>query len=197
MRGMIYEMAPDGSDQQVYARGLRNAVGFDFVDGTLYATENGADHLGPNAPNDVVYQLERGEHYGWPYCYEQDGVIQRDTTRSWQADFNCSEVPQSFASLEPHAAPLGITYIDNVHPALNNTMLVAQHGSFEPRVGTEPKVLRLTRTGSTTPLMRGFENAAGERVIRPVDFHRFRDGFLMSDDIGGRIFYIEPTEVEE
>src|SRR5580765_260954 len=43
----ILSLRPDGSDVQVVARGLRNPYGLAFgPDGALYATVNGADHLG-------------------------------------------------------------------------------------------------------------------------------------------------------
>ena len=54
VRATIIEMDPDGKNNRYFARGLRNAVGLRWVDGTLYATNMGSDHLGPNRPADTM-----------------------------------------------------------------------------------------------------------------------------------------------
>jgi len=50
-------LVADGSGEEVYATGLRNAVGFDWQpeDGQLYATDNGRDLLGDEFPPDERY----------------------------------------------------------------------------------------------------------------------------------------------
>ncbi len=57
VRATIIEMDPDGKNQRYFARGLRNAVGLRWLDGTLYATNMGSDHLGPE-------QTRRHDHLG-------------------------------------------------------------------------------------------------------------------------------------
>ncbi len=51
-RAAIYRCNPDGSEFEVYARGLRNAVGMIFKPGTgeLFASCNGRDLLGDDLP---------------------------------------------------------------------------------------------------------------------------------------------------
>ena len=51
-RAAIVRYSPDGSGGEMFARGLRNAVGFDWRPGTqeLYATDNGRDLLGDDYP---------------------------------------------------------------------------------------------------------------------------------------------------
>ncbi len=48
----ILRMDADGSNAEIYARGVRNSIGFDWdpADGTLWFTDNGRDWLGPDAP---------------------------------------------------------------------------------------------------------------------------------------------------
>lgn len=65
--GTIPDDNPFGSDNPVYAYGLRNSFDFGFdADGRLYASENGAE------VNDEVNLIEAGNNYGWPllegYC---------------------------------------------------------------------------------------------------------------------------------
>lgn len=200
MRGMIYSMAPDGTDKRVYADGLRNAVGFTWAQlpgatsTALYATENGVDHLGDGEPNDVMYQLTKGEHYGWPYCYESDGETRKDTTRNWSTDYSCEEVPEPFTSFAPHTAPLGVEYFERGPDVLEGAFLVALHGSFEPRLGNGYKVVRVAPDGERTVLMDGFLEMEPEitRYGRPVDFLQYdENSFFFTDDYHGRIYYVE------
>src|SRR5262245_29210103 len=69
VRASVIEMDPDGKNQRHFARGLRNAVGLRWVDGKLFATNMGADHLGDSKPADTMYEVKEGTNYGWPYCY--------------------------------------------------------------------------------------------------------------------------------
>ena len=52
----ILSFEADGSDQQVYARGVRQSVGFAFRPGTseLWFTDNGRDMLGDDMPPDEL-----------------------------------------------------------------------------------------------------------------------------------------------
>ena len=66
-----------------FATGIRNGMGIDFVtDGKLYATQHGRDQLHDNWPTlfpTTTYQAEnpaeefvqvnKGDDFGWPYCY--------------------------------------------------------------------------------------------------------------------------------
>lgn len=201
MRGMIYNMNPDGSDKRVVADGLRNAVGFTWADGTIYATENGVDHLGPGAPDGVMYRITEEEHYGWPYCYESDGEIERDTATDWQREYSCDEAPRSFASFRPHTAPLGVEYFPSfvktsegrqkTHPVLENSFLVALHGSFEPQLGNGYKIVRVSKEGNVETFADGFLGENNERYARPVDFLQHdENSFFFTDDYRGRIYYV-------
>lgn len=213
MRAMIYSMNPDGSDKQIYVDGLRNAVGFAWADGKLYATANGVDHLGSQAPDDVMYKLVKDEFYGWPYCYESNGKIYSDTSRKWTRLFSCEEVPLSFSAFEPHAAPLGIEYFpENAHPALKNTFLVALHGSFDSKIRVGYHIVRVSKNGEQEIFMDGFlteNNKQTRRIIntayahgdqstgnmerfgRPVDIlQKDANSFFFTDDYKGRIYYV-------
>lgn len=213
MRAMIYSINPDGSDKRVYADGLRNAVGITWANGALYATINGADHLGPQAPDDVMYKLTEGEYYGWPYCYELNEKIYLDTSRKWTQSFSCAQVPRSFTAFEPHAAPLGIQYFpENTHPLLRNSFLVALHGSFDPEISAGYHIVKVSRDGKQGVFMDGFLTGKGmrtewiintvhahtdqpfgdiERSGRPVDIlQKDNNSFFFTDDYNGRLYYV-------
>ncbi len=98
IRASLTVMDPDGKDQHIIAKGLRNAVGLRYVPqvdgGALFATNMGADHLGDRSPEDTFLELDSNDHagpaintaqpanYGWPTCYFLDGAPHADPTVS-------------------------------------------------------------------------------------------------------------------
>lgn len=192
MRAMIYSMNPDGSDQRVEGEGLRNTVGIEIAEGELYATANGVDHLGPDTPEEMMYKVENGQHYGWPYCYVEDGQNVADTSQVWETPLDCNEVPLPVTTFEARSAPLGLRYFDtNAHPTLADAFLVALHGSFDLSVGAGNEIRRVTLGGRNEIFMDGFLQN-GERIARVVDFLQYSDdSFFFTDDHGGRIFYVK------
>lgn len=191
VRGMIASIRPDGSDLRVHAEGLRNAVDFTWADDALFATDNGVDHLGASAPDEKMHRIEDGGHYGWPYCYESDGVVQADDTFTWDRDFPCGDVSPAFAAFPPRSAPLGVEYFDRAHPVLASTFLVALHGSFDPGMQSGYEIVRVDREGNTETFMDGFQDEGGTRHARAVDFLPYEErSFFFTDDFGGRIYYV-------
>jgi glucose/arabinose dehydrogenase len=70
--GVFMRMNPDGSGLEVFARGLRNSVGFDWDPRTreLWFTDNGRDQLGDDVPPDTLNHAPRaGLRFGFPYCH--------------------------------------------------------------------------------------------------------------------------------
>src|SRR5205823_14584061 len=70
--GTIMRMNPDGSGLEVFAKGIRNTVGFDWQPdtGVLWFTDNGIDTLGDNIPPDELNQgPQAGMNFGFPYCH--------------------------------------------------------------------------------------------------------------------------------
>lgn len=191
MRAMIIAMNPDGTNERMYANGLRNAVGMTWANDALYATDNGVDHLGRHAPDEMLYRIEEGKHYGWPYCYESNGSIRNDTSQKWNTPYSCDKAPRTLAAFEPHSAPLGVTYFKDAHEALDNSFLVALHGSFDKEVGAGYQIMRVTKDGAQTVFMRGFQDDEKNRLARPVHFlqHDY-DSFFFTDDHGERLYYV-------
>jgi glucose/arabinose dehydrogenase len=69
---LILRMNPNGGQQEVYARGIRNSVGFDWspIDHALWFTSNGRDYLGDLLPPDEVGRAPvKGLNYGFPFCH--------------------------------------------------------------------------------------------------------------------------------
>lgn len=93
VRGAIYQYNANGSNGRLFARGLRNAEGLDFVPGTntLWVTVNGRDEIRvpvdidvdgdgqrdlgkllpafvDTNPPEIFTAMRDGGNYGWPFC---------------------------------------------------------------------------------------------------------------------------------
>jgi len=86
-RAAIVSMDPDGRNPALLAQGMRNAVDVHAVgalDGTLFATNMGDDHLGDQLPEDTFFAINTGppspKNYGWPTCYFAHGKPVHDAT---------------------------------------------------------------------------------------------------------------------
>ena len=104
----IMRMKPDGSGMEVFARGVRNTVGFDWHPTTreLWFTDNGRDNLGDNTPGDELNHAPKaGMHFGYPYCHE--GTI---VDPEFGAKRQCSEFVPPAQRLEPHAGAIGMRF---------------------------------------------------------------------------------------
>lgn len=185
----------DGSDEQLYATGLRNTVGFAWhsASGELYATDNGRDLLGDDFPPCELNRIVEGGFYGWPYA---------NGNRVPDPDYGAGNEAQIAASLPPvhgfgaHTAPLGITfYAANSFPErYRGAAFVAQHGSWNRSQKSGYKVVALFFDANDT--VREEEFAGGFEVddkvsVRPVDVAVGPDGALyVSDDYTGSIYRI-------
>ena len=68
----IMRMMPDGTNLEIYARGVRNNVVFDWHPSNQYLwfTDNGRDWLGDESPPDTLNRATKiCLHYGFPYCH--------------------------------------------------------------------------------------------------------------------------------
>ncbi len=125
---MVYNA--DGTGGRPYAKGLRNAIGFDWdSSGVMWADDMGQDRIGEEKPADEINRIEDGKHYGWPYFIEnnQPNPDLKDAKGSLKPE---QATPPALA-LQPHASPIDLRfYKGNKFPAAyRNAMFVALHGS--------------------------------------------------------------------
>jgi glucose/arabinose dehydrogenase len=193
-RATIMRYAPDGSDEMIYADGLRNAVGITFRPGAdeLWATNNGRDWLGDNQPPETIYHVQQGEDAGWPRCH---------AARLVDPEFGepgaCEGVAAPAVEMQAHSAPLGLTfYTGEQFPAdYRGDMFVAFHGSWNRSVPTGYKVVHIPMQNGTPGVVRDFATGwlreDGSDWGRPVDVVTGAEGSLfISDDAGGRIYRV-------
>jgi len=201
--GGIIRLNQDGSDREVYTRGVRNSVGHDFhpVTENLWFTDNQVDGMGDDIPpGEINRQTEKGQNFGFPW-YGGGDV----RTNEYQDHEVPDDVVFPVVETVAHAADLGMTfYTGRMFPdSYRNGIFVAQHGSWnrtEPvgaRVMFTPVDAEGNVTGETTPFAEGWLTENGEYLGRPVDVVQMMDGsILVSDDLTGAIYRISynPTE---
>ncbi len=71
--GQIRRMNLDGTGAEVYVRGVRHSVGFDWnpENKQMYFTDNGRDWMSEDVPQDELNRVTKmGEHFGAPYCLQ-------------------------------------------------------------------------------------------------------------------------------
>lgn len=190
----ITRMNPDGGNQEIFAHGVRNTVGFDWhpLTAELWFTDNGRDWLGDDRPPDELNRAPQKDlHFGFPFCH--GGTI---ADPEFGIKRNCEEFTPPAITLGPHVAALGMRfYTGAMFPDLyRNQIFIAEHGSWN----------RTTPIGYRISLVRLQENRAvsyevfaegwligGSAWGRPVDVLVMPDGaLLVSDDRGGVIYRI-------
>jgi len=190
----LLRMKPDGSNVEVFAKGIRNTVGFDWqpVTKELWFTDNGRDMLGDDIPPDELNQApQQGMHFGFPYCHA--GTI---ADPEFGKKRTCEEFTPPAMKLSPHVAAIGMRfYTGTMFPEeYRNQIFIAEHGSWN----------RSTPIGYRVSLVRVAENKAikyetfaegwlqrGRALGRPADVLVMPDGaLLVSDDHAGVIYRV-------
>ena len=191
---LISRIRPDGSGYEVFARGVRNSVGFDWDprSGELWFTDNGRDMLGDELPSDELNHAPKPEmHFGYPYCHQGDTADPEFGRKR-----SCSEFSPPAVKLGPHVAALGMRfYTGDQFPAeYRNNIFIAEHGSWNRSKKIGYRVARVVVEGGRVLKHEVFAEGwlQGESAWgRPVDIEVMPDGsLLVSDDHAGAIYRI-------
>lgn len=190
VRASILEMDPDGKNQRVFAKGLRNAVGLRAIGNFVFATNQGSDHLGLQKPDETFYALREGTDYGWPYCHSSNGKIFADP--GFKRPGQCSKVPSPYAFFPARSSALGFDYFNDpdASPTIRDAFLVALHGSTNKAIGHGYKIVIMRKGEKLQDFLTGFLQN-GKVVGRPCDIMKLdANSFLFTDDFSGIIYYV-------
>ena len=195
---LMLRMNPDGTDSEVFARGIRNSVGFDWhpQSGELWFTDNGRDMMGDDIPPCELNRAHRsGLDFGFPYCHGADIADPKFGEMG-----KCSDAEPPVQALVPHSAPLGMRfYTGKMFPEeWHGQILIAEHGSWNRskaagKTGYRVSIVKLDGNDSVSyePFMQGFLDDQEEVLGRPVDLLVAADGsLLVSDDQRGMIYRV-------
>jgi glucose/arabinose dehydrogenase len=196
VRATVLEMDPDGKNQKVYARGLRNSVGIKWINNELWCTTMGRDLIGPDKPEDLFTTVKEGEYYGWPFYYQfQNNVYPDNSFKDSARRAFVKKPPVAAWGFKAHSAPLGFEYIAGFSDSLlNNTFLVALHGSTSVWRQRGNAVVQMLPKGQYREIVSGFLQGKTEdkRYGRPCDVFQWNArSFFISDDKNGVIYFVE------
>lgn len=170
-RTTIMQYNADGTGGRPYAKGLRNAIGFDWDPRTktLWADDMGQDKLGDGMPPDEINQVADGKHYGFPYFIGRN--VPNPDLKDAKSPVTASEAVPPALELEPHSSPIDLRfYTGRQFPAAyRDAMFVALHGSSSRSEKIGYKVVRV--------LMKDG---------RPVGVEDFVSGWLKDGKVSGR-----------
>ncbi|RJP45928.1 hypothetical protein C4587_00020 [Candidatus Parcubacteria bacterium] len=213
-RAKIFSMNRDGSDFKEFARGLRNAVFFDwsYVDGRMWATENGRDLLGDDIPPDEINIIgsspaDSGQssvpNFGWPICYGKN-IHDTDFDKNTYIRNPCMEPFEtpSHIDLQAHSAPLGLAFVpeEGWPEEYWYDLIVAYHGSWNRSEPTGYKLVRIKLDAQGNPPAGGEETEdfitgwlapGGDALGRPVQVIAQPGGIMyVTDDKAGVIYRV-------
>ena len=189
-------LKPDGSAMEVFARGIRNSVGFDWdpVTKELWFTDNGRDMMGDDVPPDELNHAPKpGMHFGYPYCHGGD-----IPDPEFGVKHSCSEFTPPAQKFGAHVASLGMRfYTGSMFPAeYHHRIFIAEHGSWNRSRKSGYRVMQAKVEGGKVVDYRvfadGFLDAESDSAWgRPVDVQVMPDGaLLVSDDHANAIYRI-------
>jgi glucose/arabinose dehydrogenase len=192
----ITRMDPDGTNREIYAKGVRNTVGFTWhpETGELWFTDNNRDMMGDDLPPGELNRVtEAGQHFGYPYCH---GGTVKDPEFGDQRP--CSDFVAPAQAMGAHVAPLGVKFdTGSMFPSeYKGHAFVAEHGSWNrsSKVGYRVTLVKLENSEAVSyePFIDGWlDEEKQEAFGRPVDLLFMKDGsLLISDDVGNAIYRV-------
>lgn len=165
----------DGADLEVFARGLRNTIGFGWHPGSgqLWGFDHGSDGRGDDQPPEELNLLRPDGDFGWPYCFgdRRPDVYYNQEPPGTTKDAYCPTTLAPILTYQAHSAPIGMVFYtgDQFPAAYRGDAFVAMRGSWNRAPATGYKLVRVR-----------FQNGW------PVAVEDFLTGFLIED--GGAYF---------
>jgi glucose/arabinose dehydrogenase len=211
-RAAVSMCNPDGSGCEIYASGLRNAVGLRLYPGTdtVWVSVMERDDLGDDLVPDYFTHIQQHGFYGWPYAYIGPHVdpwnsgtkLLEDLLKHPKGLSQVSQIDKLVAStitpdvaLGSHIAPLDILfYTGHQFPAeYNGGAFIALHGSVNrsKRIGYSIGFVPFhdgKPSGALREVVSGWMLSPDTHDVwgRPADFLQLPDGSMLISDDGAK-----------
>lgn len=200
-RAAVYEAILGGTGLALqsfkpFATGLRNSAALVVLSsgvakGRVLQGENSIDYPDVGQPAEELNLLQRGRHYGWPYC-----VATQQPARGYEKRYDCSLSEAPLQLWPAHVAPLHML----VGPAgspFAGQLLVAWHG-YKP---AGHRVVAYTLDARGRPLTKpvqwlsGWDAKPGVRPLgKPTGMAVDREGHLLVvEDINRTVLMLLPA----
>lgn len=194
----------DGSGLEIFARGLRNTLGFGWhpKTGELWGMDHGIDWLGDDRPPEELNRLVEGAHYGWPYLWGDNQDVPQNEPPDMSAQQMAAKAVPPVLDYTAHSAPMQLAFYqaDAFGAEYQGDAFVAMRGSWnrQPPSGYEVVRIRFDDRGrpqSIEPFLRGFltrtRDGAPAHFGRLVGLIVAADGsLLVGDDTNGVIYRV-------
>lgn len=199
----LLQVDPKTWQRKIYARGLRNTIGFDWhpQTGALWGWDQGRDYLGEEVPREELNQIKDSADYGFPVAYEKRVVdeTREDPMGTTKAEYAAKTEPMVLG-FPAHSAGMQLLFLNKMRAApagYADDALATMHGSWNRKNPDGFKVVRVKyENGQPTgyeDFLTGFYNAeARTRFGRPCGLAITANGTVyMSDDANGIIYSIK------
>jgi glucose/arabinose dehydrogenase len=204
-RTTIQVFNADGSSSQPFARGMHNAVGFDWdpQTGRMWAGDTGQDGLGDDVPPEEINSIEAGKHYGFPFFIGRNQPNRVPELKDARPEVTVDAAVPPALELPGHVTPMDLRfYTGSQFPAAyRNALFLALHGSSTIPTKVGYKVVRVVMKDGRPVAVEDFITGwLKDGVVsgRPAGLATGRDGALyVSDDNKGFIYRVSyaPTGV--
>ncbi len=197
----LLRMDIDGSNQEIFAKGLRNTIGFGWhpETGELWGFDHNSDGRGNDTPPEQLNHIQEGKHYGWPWVYGNREIDyftpEPPPNKMSRKEFSETTEPM-ILGYQAHSAPMQWTYYtgDRFPSEFRNDAFVAMRGSWNryPPVGYEVVRIRFDngRPQSIEPFITGWLTDNGKAHFgRLVGLAEHPDGYLLLCDDSNGIMY--------
>lgn len=200
----ILRMSPDGKMRTIFARSLRNTIGFGWhpATGELWGMDHGIDDLGDDQQPEELNLIEQGKQYGWPHAFGANAIHPQTTPPGeiTKSQWAAMSTPMTIG-YTAHAAPMTmIFYSGGNYPAdYEGDALVAMRGSWNRKPASGYEIVRVRyqngKPQAFEPFVTGFLTDRGTKhMARPVGLAMLKDGsVLVSEDGNGTIYRIAYT----
>lgn len=197
----MLRLSPDGKTRTIFARGLRNTIGFDWhpQTGALWGMDHGIDFLGDDVQQEELNLLEHGRKYGWPHVFDRDGINPQSTPPGGitKEEWRRQSVPMTLG-YTAHAAPMQfLFYTGSMFPAeYRGDAFATMRGSWNRKPASGYELVHIDyadgKPGRITPFVGSFLGDGGKtHFARPVGLVQAADGaLLMGDDANGVVYRI-------
>ena len=198
-RAAITRYNLDGSGYELFASGIRNAVGMSWnpVDQELWVTSHERDGLGDDLVPDYFTRVKAGDFYGWPYAYIGP---HEDPRRKGEAPELVQQSLYPSVLLGGHVGAMEILFQQyaNFPEAYREGAFIALHGSWNRSERSGYSVVFVPFQGGKAQagpqaFLDGWIVKDSRRKVwgRPVGLLQMQDGsILVSDDGAGKIWRI-------
>ncbi|KRT17810.1 hypothetical protein ASU31_00485 [Pedobacter ginsenosidimutans] len=203
----ILQLDKDFKTRKVFARGLRNTVGFDWhpQTGAIWGVDNGTDWRNDEYPPEELNQISQGLDYGWPRVFgkQQIDETREDPIGSTKSAYAKTTVP-SVMEFPAHSAPIDFKFLTmgkGLPNGYKDDAIVCLHGSWNRKNPKGYKVERIVyengKPTGTADFLTGFLSEDGKTKFgRPAGIAISKLGAIfISDDEGGVIYSVTGTGI--